>query len=63
VANYFSAMFAEFVKKQFLRCFHLIFLRDVISVFANRTDKTNFNSMFSFFRHKMYYTLFEAGIK
>jgi hypothetical protein len=36
----FAAVLAEFVKLQFFRSFHLIFGRDVISVFTNRTDET-----------------------
>ena len=40
VFGYFAAVFAEFVKFQFLRSFHLIFGRDVISVFTNSTGET-----------------------
>jgi hypothetical protein len=63
VVGYFAAMFAEFVEEEFFRCFHFIFLRDVIAVLANHADETYFDTVFSFFSHTSDYTLFEAGIK
>jgi hypothetical protein len=56
-------VFAEFVKKQFFRSLHFVFLRDVIAVLTNRANESYFDTMFSFFSHTSDYTLFEARIK
>jgi hypothetical protein len=63
VFGYFTAMFAELVERKFLRCLHFIFLRDVIAVFANRTNETYFNSVFAFLSHGSNYTLLNAGLE
>lgn len=57
--GYFAAMFAEFVKLQLLRSFHLIFGRNVIPVFANSAGKSDCDAMLAFFRHVMHYTRVE----
>ena len=48
---YLATVFAKLVQKQLFRRFHLIFGRDVVPVLTNRTDKTDFYSMFSLFCH------------
>lgn len=61
--GYFSAMFAEFMQEEFLRCFHLVFLRDVIAVLTNHANESNFYSVFALFSHTRYYTLFGAALE
>ena len=63
MVGYFSAVLAKFFQNQFFRGFHLIFLRDVIPVFAGLTNQAYFNTVFSFFSHTCDYTLFKAALE
>src|SRR5437868_12755829 len=56
-------MLTELVKLQLVWCLELIFLRDIVAVFTNRTDESNNDAMFTFFWHRSNYTVFEAELK
>ena len=49
--GYLAAMLTELIQFKFLRSFHLIFGRDIVSVFANSAGKSDCYAMFTFFGH------------